>query len=252
MNRTIFLFGVESINCPSIIVLQFVCSGSASNFPFWPGGFDEPEPISDTSSIEINFESNLRTLAKGFKSGIEFARDNYTPRDKNTAVETCTSPASDLETESDGNKEIINLMAMVHEQENLLGLWSSPQVKAGIEKTENNQNVEGGDLLEDIEKVTNLNHEPNIPVLNITEKATFTKTFTEWAEVLDVSIPVADFEKRIPDPAFKYPYELDTFQKQAIIKLEENCNVFVAAHTSAGKTTVAEYAIALSQKHMTR
>ncbi len=28
--------------------------------------------------------------------------------------------------------------------------------------------------------------------------------------------------------------------------------VFVAAHTSAGKTVVAEYAIALAMKHMTR
>ena len=29
-------------------------------------------------------------------------------------------------------------------------------------------------------------------------------------------------------------------------------SVFVAAHTSAGKTVIAEYAIALSLKHMTR
>ena len=29
-------------------------------------------------------------------------------------------------------------------------------------------------------------------------------------------------------------------------------SVFVAAHTSAGKTVVAEYAIALAEKHMTR
>ena len=28
--------------------------------------------------------------------------------------------------------------------------------------------------------------------------------------------------------------------------------MFVAAHTSAGKTVVAEYAIALAEKHMTR
>ena len=34
--------------------------------------------------------------------------------------------------------------------------------------------------------------------------------------------------------------------------LERHDNVFVAAHTSAGKTVVAEYAIALSMKHMTR
>lgn len=29
-------------------------------------------------------------------------------------------------------------------------------------------------------------------------------------------------------------------------------SVFVAAHTSAGKTVVAEYAVALAAKHMTR
>ena len=34
--------------------------------------------------------------------------------------------------------------------------------------------------------------------------------------------------------------------------LEMGDSVFVAAHTSAGKTVVAEYAIALAAKHMTR
>ncbi|EFX81601.1 hypothetical protein DAPPUDRAFT_317220 [Daphnia pulex] len=39
---------------------------------------------------------------------------------------------------------------------------------------------------------------------------------------------------------------------KAIIHLEKGEDVFIAAHTSAGKTVVAEYAIALSKKHMTR
>ncbi len=51
---------------------------------------------------------------------------------------------------------------------------------------------------------------------------------------------------------FQWPFELDVFQKQAILQLEAHNNVFVAAHTSAGKTVIAEYAIALSMKHMTR
>ena len=34
--------------------------------------------------------------------------------------------------------------------------------------------------------------------------------------------------------------------------MENNESVFVAAHTSAGKTVVAEYAIALASKHMTK
>ena len=50
----------------------------------------------------------------------------------------------------------------------------------------------------------------------------------------------------------QWPFELDVFQKQAILHLENHESVFVAAHTSAGKTVVAEYAIALSMKHMTR
>ena len=53
-------------------------------------------------------------------------------------------------------------------------------------------------------------------------------------------------------PSLQWPFEPDVFQKQAILHLEAHENVFVAAHTSAGKTVVAEYAIALSMKHMTR
>uniref|UniRef100_A0A3P8ZL29 Uncharacterized protein n=1 Tax=Esox lucius TaxID=8010 RepID=A0A3P8ZL29_ESOLU len=73
-----------------------------------------------------------------------------------------------------------------------------------------------------------------------------------WAIPVDITSPCDDFYKRIPNPAFKYPFELDVFQKQAVLRLEAHESVFVAAHTSAGKTVVAEYAIALSQKHMTR
>lgn len=54
------------------------------------------------------------------------------------------------------------------------------------------------------------------------------------------------------DPAKKYPFELDAFQKVAINCIENNESVLVAAHTSAGKTAVADYAIALSLKNKQR
>ncbi|CAD7961221.1 unnamed protein product [Amoebophrya sp. A120] len=47
-------------------------------------------------------------------------------------------------------------------------------------------------------------------------------------------------------PAKQYPYTLDTFQRRAIDCLEKRETVLVSAHTSAGKTTVAEYAIAMA------
>lgn len=92
----------------------------------------------------------------------------------------------------------------------------------------------------------------------------------DWAHVVDINKPMTNFNDLVPEMAHKvlschygllgllhwsfcqYPFELDTFQKEAVYHLEMGDSVFVAAHTSAGKTVVAEYAIALAQKHMTR
>jgi antiviral helicase SKI2 len=74
----------------------------------------------------------------------------------------------------------------------------------------------------------------------------------DWAHVIDVNKPLSNFKSLVPQMAHQYPFELDTFQKQAVYHLELGDSVFVAAHTSAGKTVVAEYAIALAEKHMTR
>ena len=53
-------------------------------------------------------------------------------------------------------------------------------------------------------------------------------------------------------PVKTWPFRLDTFQREAIARMELEgpaCALFVAAHTSAGKTLVAEYAIALAQRN---
>ena len=62
---------------------------------------------------------------------------------------------------------------------------------------------------------------------------------------------LANFYDELPREKFaiQYPFELDPFQKRAILHLEKKESVFVAAHTSAGKTVIAEYGIALAMKH---
>jgi len=52
----------------------------------------------------------------------------------------------------------------------------------------------------------------------------------------------------VREPAKNYPFTLDPFQTQSILCIENDQSVLVSAHTSAGKTVVAEYAIALSLK----
>ncbi|KAL0131489.1 hypothetical protein PUN28_002783 [Cardiocondyla obscurior] len=216
--------------------------GNPSNIPFWPGGFEEPKVLENEILDDIDFEKDLRTLAKGFSSGLEFKSDNCTPI--NCTKDETEALVSEETEKLITNNDNINLMAVIHEEENLLGTWSLVEEP----KKENVQVVDSNIPLIDISISSK---EDIIPILKISEKKDELSK-TDWAEQLDVSAPVIDFDKIIPDPAITFSYELDTFQKQAILKLEENSNVFVAAHTSAGKTTVAEYAIALSQKHMTR
>jgi antiviral helicase SKI2 len=74
----------------------------------------------------------------------------------------------------------------------------------------------------------------------------------EWAHMVDVNRDITNFKELVPEMARTWPFELDTFQKEAVYHLENGDSVFVAAHTSAGKTVVAEYAIALAAKHMTK
>ncbi|KAJ3001376.1 ATP-dependent RNA helicase mtr4, partial [Thoreauomyces humboldtii] len=54
------------------------------------------------------------------------------------------------------------------------------------------------------------------------------------------------------EPARTYPFTLDPFQQTAIYSIQREESVLVAAHTSAGKTVVAEYAIAHSLKRKQR
>eukprot|EP01126_Amoeba_proteus_P012072 TRINITY_DN14953_c0_g1_i6.p1 TRINITY_DN14953_c0_g1~~TRINITY_DN14953_c0_g1_i6.p1 ORF type:complete len:294 (+),score=52.00 TRINITY_DN14953_c0_g1_i6:327-1208(+) len=55
-----------------------------------------------------------------------------------------------------------------------------------------------------------------------------------------------------PDPVKKYQFTLDPFQKVSISCLEMKNSVLVAAHTSAGKTVVAEYSIAMALRDSQR
>ena len=56
-------------------------------------------------------------------------------------------------------------------------------------------------------------------------------------------IPIS---KHVPPtkPDREYKFELDAFQKVSVYAIQRNESVLVSAHTSAGKTVVAEYAIA--------
>uniref|UniRef100_A0A8C5L4F4 RNA helicase n=1 Tax=Jaculus jaculus TaxID=51337 RepID=A0A8C5L4F4_JACJA len=57
---------------------------------------------------------------------------------------------------------------------------------------------------------------------------------------------------RVGKAAKEYPFILDAFQREAIQCVDNNQSVLVSAHTSAGKTVCAEYAIALALREKQR
>ena len=76
----------------------------------------------------------------------------------------------------------------------------------------------------------------------------------EVVSPIDVEFhPLRDFfQTEHFKPAKEYAFKIDPFQHEAILCIENNQSVLVSAHTSAGKTVVAEYAIALSLKNKQR
>ncbi|KAK6624711.1 hypothetical protein RUM44_011570 [Polyplax serrata] len=79
---------------------------------------------------------------------------------------------------------------------------------------------------------------------------------TEGACTHEVALPpdqeYIPLVKSNKPPAKEYKFVLDPFQQEAILCVENNQSVLVSAHTSAGKTVVAEYSIAKSLRDKQR
>ncbi|KMQ86593.1 superkiller viralicidic activity 2-like 2 protein [Lasius niger] len=104
-----------------------------------------------------------------------------------------------------------------------------------------------------------LRHDPILGDINLEDVACRIKVHNiETVESCMHEIAVPPEQEYIPlehkqgKPAKEYKFILDPFQKEAILCIENNQSVLVSAHTSAGKTVVAEYAIACSLKDKQR
>ncbi|XP_022902314.2 superkiller complex protein 2 [Onthophagus taurus] len=209
--------------------------GNAMNFPFWPAGY--PNPFEDLEAKEENILSGeILTVPPGFKRGLVFEPDGVTICKNPIAYDKCFDIRQ--------TNNVIDIVDIVNKEKDFMGIWNNNK------KEEEKIPKQNEDLPEEEEVLPK--EPPLLKISELTSTVSSKATKTEWAVLLDCTKPIDDFEERIPEMAHKYKFDLDIFQKQAILQLEQHNHVFVAAHTSAGKTVVAEYAIALSQKHMTR
>lgn len=221
-------------------LLEEVTRGSHMNFPFWPGGLDAAAQPAEIVNLEVdNFElgSKLRTIPPGFSSGHDFSQSTTNAEKSQTAAAAAATATNiDLLENLEQDLDVQKWMQLTR-SDSESGNANTPH--HNLQFPAEFQDVDDEIMKADLK-----------PVLNI---STTIKSFnSDWAEMVDISQPITDFKEQIPCPAMEFPFELDVFQKQAILKLEQRQYVFVAAHTSAGKTVVAEYAIALSKRDLTR
>lgn len=215
-------------------LLEEVTRGSHMNYPFWPGGFDASEQPPEIAKLEVdNFElgEKLLTVPPGFLSGHDFSQTKKKPEE---------SPIQSA------NVDLLENLEQDLDVQQWLQMTRSESVPTATKVPQ--RNLQFPAEFKDVDdEIMNADLKP---VLSI---STTQQTFnSDWAEMVDMSQPITNFKEQIPSPAIEFPFELDVFQKQAILKLEQRQYVFVAAHTSAGKTVVAEYAIAMSKRDLTR
>lgn len=197
--------------------------GKSGYAPFWPGGLDAIVTKSDEGSSSK--AKGLRTVPPGLQRGLRLSTD----QDRDSTF----SEQYDL----DGHEGVA---------ESTPGMLSHELEKQKLPDMPPGQSTEIDHLLpatRTLLRPASSTHRPG-------KQAPVQKR--DWAHVVDINKPMKNFHTLIPNLARQYPFELDTFQKEAVYHLELGDSVFVAAHTSAGKTVVAEYAIALAEKHMTR
>ncbi|KAI5286681.1 hypothetical protein KEM54_006598 [Ascosphaera aggregata] len=222
--------------------------GAAGYFPFAPGGLEAVEAIAAAES-QINYtedqrrgpgrkeglsriinfgeEGGLLQIPPGFERGLDFKK---------------------VRKESKQEEEAKDVENVLEQEDKMKELPTAEmcQTRDSIEIPDESEDEE-----EEIDALLPVEY-PSLEPRGELFSSKAKRPGREWAHVVDVNREIPNFGDLVPDMARQYPFELDTFQKEAVYHLENGDSVFVAAHTSAGKTVVAEYAIALASKHMTK
>ena len=123
--------------------------------------------------------------------------------------------------------------------------------KNSVEKPKNKDNqeqIEDITFQKSVHKILNDKLPSENPLNPETELKITTYTFTGGVHetIYPKTCPIEPLKEPSTPPATTYPFTLDPFQSRSILCLENRQSVLVAAHTSAGKTVVAQYAIAMS------
>lgn len=221
--------------------------GAAGFFPFAPGGLDGVEAIAAAEDEAIRrSEGEVTRAGVGLERVINFSSEGgllEIPPGFVRGLDFTKKLAAEPEDSEDVEKELQEEPEPTEAEE---GNGAAPNGATTTPEEDEEPSSE-----EDIDALLPVEFPALAPRGQLAASST-RRGGREWAHMVDINRDITNFRELVPDMAREWPFELDTFQKEAVYHLENGDSVFVAAHTSAGKTVVAEYAIALAAKHMTK
>ena len=135
----------------------------------------------------------------------------------------------------------------------ILQMEISTELDDQIETDEStNEIIKNQEFIQLVNEYSSLQVEKDTNFVQNIKNTRITTAPTELAWGIVDNSDMSHFHSLVPHLAQEFPFELDDFQKRSIVHLERGESVYVSAHTSAGKTVVADYAISLCQQHMTK
>ena len=234
--------------------------GAGGQLPFTPGGLDGVEAIAAAEDemlrksqakaakksgglnrvIDFGVEGGLLQVPPGFSRGLDLdgKKSDAKQKEANDVEKVLTEEVEPRVSDDEDEAES-------EDAESGVKLNGGPHASKGEGEGEGEDEDE-----DDIDSLLPVEFPALAPRNQLA--ASRHKPGKQWAHMVDVNRQMPNFRDLVPEMAREWPFELDTFQKEAVYHLESGDSVFVAAHTSAGKTVVAEYAISLAAKHMTK
>mgnify|MGYP002624232226 FL=1 len=221
--------------------------------------------LDDFNDHEISDNANkISTSEKDKENSLENIKDEENKEAKNTKETSTKEEENNKEQETTEQEKEQNIEEDSpkddKQNKNKIIKYEKDDLEEYISNEENSDSENSGENKDkDVENEENesedLEEQEQEQELE-NEKEEFKKDFTarhremqNWA--IDDDLDISAFSE-IKDPPITFPFELDEFQKRSILRLEKHQNVLVCAHTSSGKTVVAEYGIALGKRHSKR
>ncbi|ODV95394.1 hypothetical protein PACTADRAFT_3095 [Pachysolen tannophilus NRRL Y-2460] len=214
--------------------------GDTNHLPFQPGGLTTLNVVDYERTLERDADG-LFYKAPGLSRGLNILNDDINDKEQITELSTIKKESHDSANshDLDPNNNANNVRLISRD---------SLKEKIGLE-SQDSKISKNNTIQEEIDDILPLDVSIGIP-MSLNQPVRLERK--QWAHPVDVNHQIENFNELIPNMARTWPFELDTFQKEAVYRLEQGDSVFVAAHTSAGKTVVAEYAIAMANRNMTK